>query len=61
MALHMPLFVVVTKVDICDERQLEQTTQLIVQGLLQKNKKQPVVVECGKDVRTAAQTIREGK
>ena len=61
MALHMPLFVVVTKVDICDERQLEQTTQLIVQGLLQKNKKQPVVVECDKDVHTAAQTIREGK
>lgn len=61
MALHMPLFVVVTKVDICDERQLEQTTQTIVQDLLEKNRKKHMVVECDRGVHTAAQIIREGK
>jgi GTPase len=61
IALGMPLFVVVTKVDKSSADQVAQTTQAIVDNLLAEKGKVPLLVQSSSDVHTAAQHCREGK
>ena len=61
VALGMPLFVVVTKVDKSSSEQVAQTTQAIVDTLLRERGKEALLVKTDSDVHTAAQTLREGK
>ena len=61
VALHMSLFVVVTKQDICDSRQLEQTTQDIIHTLLEKNSMKHMIVQSSDDVHSAASAVKAGK
>lgn len=61
VALDMPLFVVVTKVDKSSSEQIAQTTKSIVDKLLAERDKKPLTISTSSDVHTAAHSFREGK
>ena len=61
IALGMPLFVVVTKVDKSSTDEVAHTTQAVVDNLLTEKGKVPLLVQSSSDVQTAAQHCREGK
>ena len=61
IALDMPLFVVITKVDKSSPEQVAKTTQAIVDNLLAEKGKVPLPVHNTVDVHTAAHNFREGK
>ena len=61
IALGMPLFVVVTKVDKASQEQVAQTTQAIFSNLLTEKGKMAFPVHTETDVSIAVQNFREGR